>query len=353
MHRVGTVTVNVRWVPRRRWDHPGGVAVGHLETRGYPRGWDAVGVMRRGVKGHRNAVGSDDHGRHPRRHRRRVRRRGRVLVASVRREAGAAPVLEPDVIAAAAPPAPAAAAPSASAPPAAPVAVRTRGIEQPVARGIRRRLGRRRRVVSPVGRGKVRGPRAETRLLRSFLAVCKRLRLSRLPRRLRGNLGSLRRRRRGRDGCSLRRFRRRELCVRSRHDILAFAPLLLLGASLCLHSRGLRLLGFLRGALNRHLFGSRSLARVPLGGDHGGSPRRLQFVHLADHSLVLGGFLGLEDAAALLKLEFLRRISLRLGRRSSLGDSLELSLEPGVGGILLSSSLGLDLSSLGGFLLAA
>ena len=68
---------------------------------------------------------------------------------------------------------------------------------------------------------------------------------------------------------------------------------------------------------------------------------------------MLGGFLGLEDAAALLKLEFLRRISLRLGRRSSLGDSLELSLEPGVGGILLSSSLGLDLSSLGGFLLAA
>mmetsp|Transcript_4219 Transcript_4219/g.15708 ORF Transcript_4219/g.15708 Transcript_4219/m.15708 type:complete len:450 (-) Transcript_4219:80-1429(-) len=84
VHPVGTVTVNVWWVPRRRWDHPGGVAVGHLETRGYPRGRDAVGVMRRGVEGHRNAVGSDDHGRHPHgRHRRRVRRRRRVFVASL------------------------------------------------------------------------------------------------------------------------------------------------------------------------------------------------------------------------------------------------------------------------------
>ena len=186
-----------------------------------------------------------------------------------------------------------------------------------------------------------------------LVAVGERLRLSRLPRHLLGDLRSLRRSLRRGDGRGFGSLRSLELGVRGGHDFIAPAALLLLGAMLRVGRGGFSLLSLAHDALN--LFSLRSLrfARVALGGDQGGSLRRLQVLHLADHSLVLGSLLGLEDAAALLKLALLRGVRLSLGRGSGLGGSFELSLGRGVGGVTLRSKLRVSFCSLGGFLLAA
>ena len=133
-HPRGTVWVSMR-VPRRR-NHPGWVAVGNRKSRRHPWRRHPVGDWGHVVEGHGEAVRADHHGRHPRGQTRRRARRGAVLLARFGRGEAVAAQLPVDATAAATAAA-APTAPTAPTAPAAPAAVRTRAVEERIARGIR------------------------------------------------------------------------------------------------------------------------------------------------------------------------------------------------------------------------